>query len=95
MDGDATYLLAGEADMACAGLIEEIVVPLAATLTLDLAALTFIDSSGIRALHVLSEKLGAGFGLILRNPTPNVRRLFELLGIADLPGIEVAPPSAA
>ena len=53
-------------------------------LVLDLSALTFIDSSGLRSVLAVrdqAEGSAQGFGMI---PGPaNVQRLFEITGILD------------
>ncbi len=52
---------------------------------LDLANLTFIDSSGIRLLirlHAAVEEHGGR--LIVRAPAPHVVKVFEIAGLFDL-----------
>jgi anti-anti-sigma factor len=59
--------------------------PAVRRIMVDLSGTTFMDSSGIRALqtgHAQAE--AAGKQLRGRNPHPNVRRVFEILGILDL-----------
>jgi anti-sigma B factor antagonist len=46
----------------------------------DLSELTFMDSSGIALLVRVAQRVGE---VELRNPTPIVRRLIELTGLAQ------------
>src|SRR5213076_2834750 len=51
----------------------------AAAVTIDLAELTFCDSSGVATLVAAYEKAAAeGTALTIRNAQPNVRRVFEI-----------------
>lgn len=55
---------------------------------LDLARLSFIDSSGVSALLDLrNEVTGRGQTFVVRNPTPAVRRVLEITGLVDLFGV--------
>lgn len=88
--------LIGELDVAEAdALIEDLrtAVEPQGDLTLDLRALDFIDSSGVRALVTIAGHLSDGSTLILSEPTPAVRRVLDLVGIAQVAAaIEVRPP---
>jgi anti-sigma B factor antagonist len=60
------------------------------SLTLDLRELTFVDSTGIRALVTVARSLdGRGARLRLVSPRPIVDRLFRLVDLKDVPGIEI------
>ena len=89
--------LIGELDVAEAeALIEELrtTVEPEGDLTLDLKALEFIDSSGVRALVTVADHLAEGSTLILSEPTPAVRRVLDLVGIEEVAApIEVRPPA--
>jgi anti-anti-sigma factor len=84
--GDHTLRLRGELDMAGVPLLEAAVARVCTegtrSVTVDLAALEFIDSTGLAAIvHIsgLCSKHGYRFG-ILRGPSA-VQRLFELTGL--------------
>jgi anti-anti-sigma factor len=63
-------------------------------MVLELADLAFIDSSGVRALLVLADRLQPDNALILRNPAPAVRRVFDLVALeATRPVIRIEGPS--
>jgi anti-anti-sigma factor len=55
---------------------------------LDLAGLTFIDSSGIRAIVTLAKEIRCS--VIIQRPRPAVRRVLDLTGIAGHVGIRIA-----
>jgi anti-anti-sigma factor len=83
-----TVLLGGEADLSGAAKIETALADAAASeaerVIVDLRNLTFIDSSGLRALLRGHEQCVArGHDLwIIRGPA-NVQRLFELSGMNE------------
>ena len=60
----------------------------------DLAELTFMDSSGVRLLlQHWSAQRERGADLVLRSPTRTVRRLLDLLGLPGH-GVTVEPTEA-
>ncbi len=90
-----TLLLSGELDIASVPSLEAAVARICAQtpgqLTLDLARLLFIDSTGLAAIvraSKLCERSGYRFSLV---PGPGaVQRLFELTGLIDvLPFLDV------
>ena len=73
----------GELDLstvdALARVIDEAIDEGAAAVSIDLRALTFIDSTGLRCLLKLAERSRRdGFDLELTPGSPSVMRLFEL-----------------
>jgi anti-sigma B factor antagonist len=83
-----TLLLTGELDLATASALAAAVahIPMDRTTTvvLDLHRLTFIDSTGIRAILVTRElcaDCGCEFWLVPGQPP--VRRVFEICGLLD------------
>ena len=90
--GSERYRLRGELDMASAATFEQSLHTVAQgsnTLVLDLGDLTFIDSSGLRALVQLSERMNGSAPLVLTNVPQGVQRLLDIVGLETLPGIEV------
>jgi len=82
----ATVAISGEIDLTSAprlddevtGLIEDAVM----TLTIELAGVSFMDSTGLRVLLKASKLLDtAGGSLVLRGPSDPVRRLLEVSGL--------------
>ncbi|GAB4423674.1 MAG: hypothetical protein Kow00106_20690 [Anaerolineae bacterium] len=74
LDSDHAETLA---ERACAALSTERV-----HLILDLSAVTFINSAGLRALvQAIKEAQASGGSLTLINPSESVRRALELVGL--------------
>lgn len=91
---DEGFRLEGELDMATAGDLSE-VLRAAATdddpLVLDFEGVSFMDSSGLRALLEgadLPEERGP---VVIRNPTAQVRRVLDISIPGGIPGLEVRP----
>lgn len=84
-DDPRRYRLVGELDMDSVDELSERLEPQVAAggdLRLDLSELTFIDSSGIRALFQLNAQLEDG-NLILERPSPFARRVMGVLGVGE------------
>jgi anti-sigma B factor antagonist len=79
---------AGEVDLATADTLESRIVDVlhngCARVVVDLRAVTFIDSSGIRALlnaHQRARESGRPISIILGGPA--IRRTLEIVGVTD------------
>lgn len=85
-------LLRGELDVATsAGLTESLCAIAHSTLVVDLAEITFIDSSGVGALIRAKNHIDrTGNSMVLTRPSRAVRRLFEILAIDHL--LDDSPP---
>jgi anti-sigma B factor antagonist len=81
---DRAFVLTGELDMAATDQVGEAVASIEGSgdVVFDLRALTFIDSSGIRALLQAAERIDEG-KLILAHPTEAVQRVLDLVGMRD------------
>lgn len=87
--GRAVVAVAGELDLSTAAELSLSLAPLLeqrpATVTMDLAGLEFIDSTGLTLLVRTSNRLGEHHGVLqLASPTPPVRRVLELVGLDAL-----------
>jgi anti-anti-sigma factor len=87
VSGDShTLLLSGELDMSVGDELETAIVSCAnaASLTLDLSQLTFMDSTGLTLILLASDLCkarGIAFALV---PGPRqVQRVFEIAGLLD------------
>jgi anti-anti-sigma factor len=91
LDEPRSYSLAGDLDASTANLLAEVLRKegrASGDLVLDISGVTFMDSSGVHTLLVGSTWLRDGH-LILRNPTPPVDQVFELVSIERVEGIRV------
>ena len=89
IDPDGVVYLSGELDMAiadsfCQGLLSSLN---GQRPVLDLSELTFLDSSGIRAILQLART--SGQSVVLRNLRPNVRRVLESTGVNETLGVQI------
>ncbi len=79
----------GEVDMDTAGQLVDAIGDVAGNAVVDLSGVTFMDSTGIHSLVRAHEALRErGDDLILRNPSPSVRRVLELTSVIDLFTVE-------
>jgi anti-sigma B factor antagonist len=84
-DDPRRYRLVGELDLYSVDELTEGLKPKVAAggdLRLDLSELTFLDSSGIRALLQLNAQLEDG-SLILERPSPFARRVMGVVGVGE------------
>jgi anti-anti-sigma factor len=91
-DGGGVWSVAGELDIATSPRLLDAIsaqAPFDADLRLDMRALRFLDSQGIRALLRLTEIVGEGRSVVLVGPTPEVRRILDLVHLEAAPGIEI------
>jgi stage II sporulation protein AA (anti-sigma F factor antagonist) len=87
-ESSVVLYLEGELDMASTPLVVEAVAALLEAgepdVILDASLLGFMDSSGLNLLICERRQLeAAGGSLMLRNQGPQLRRLFEVAGLAD------------
>jgi len=88
-DTEATILLGGEFDMTGVarfwGYLSAVLAPHPLSITVDASGLEFIDSSGLMALvRARDAAAEAGVAFRVRAPSPLLRRIAELCGVADL-----------
>jgi anti-anti-sigma factor len=81
--------IAGEMDLASAGpltrAISRVLETKPVTVRIDLAGVSFLDSSGIRCLLDASRRAeSTGSHLVVRNPTPMVLRVMEICAVDHL-----------
>jgi anti-anti-sigma factor len=75
--GDGVLEVAGELDLAGAAVLRKALCNAAVVRALDLGAVTFIDAAGLRALDDADD-------VSLIELSPAVRRLFDIVGDANL-----------
>jgi anti-sigma B factor antagonist len=82
-DLDGAVLLSGEIDSYTAPELAERLAGDPPVEVLDLAGVSFIDSSGLRVIvEAHQSRLAAGSRLVLRSPSAAVQRLLEISGLA-------------
>ena len=82
-EGGCMFELRGELDAStCRGLAEQLTGPPGALVVVDLAQLTYMDSSGLGALHTARQTaINDGGTLVVCRPTPMVHRVLEITGL--------------
>lgn len=85
---DTVFVLRGELDPHTApdlrNQLDRVLESGRSRLVLDLAGLTFIDSSGLRVvISAHKDTVERGGGLVLRSPSPTTRRLLDITGLLD------------
>ncbi len=79
-----TVRVAGEVDLDTADQLAAGLEACHGTVVLDLAGVTFMDSSGLGTLvRARNRLLSEGGALLVRDPSKRVRRLFELTGLTE------------
>jgi len=58
--------------------------------TLDLAQLTFIDSTGLHAIMEFARSQNGSGPLILATPSVTAKRALEIAGLDSHPGVEIS-----
>src|SRR4051794_37323780 len=86
---DARVVIKGDLDLSAAATlveaIDEIFAGSPLTVTVDLAGVTFLDSSGLGALLTLHARcLTEGVAFRAANPPGNVTRVLELTNLTEL-----------
>ena len=86
------FRLIGELDLATVPALKVALDPLAGhgPVTLDLAELTFIDSSGMHAILQFAPSLNGDDPLTLANTPAHVSRLLEMVQMNSHPGIRIS-----
>lgn len=88
---DDGFRLEGELDMVSADELRDLLQAAAADggpIVLDFAGISFMDSSGLRALLEVAEQLARPGSVVILHPTDQVRRLLEI-SIPGGSGLEV------
>jgi anti-anti-sigma factor len=83
--------LDGELDLATAPLLTEALLDLVSEreVHLDLALLTFLDSSGLHAIIKLARSQEGDRSVVLVNPSLAVLRILEITGIDKHPAVDI------
>jgi anti-sigma B factor antagonist len=92
-DGTATVSVRGEVDVYTAPQLRDRLYAVVADgvthVVLDLAAMTFIDSTGLGVIVGTLKRLReAGGDLVLRSPSRSTRKVLEITGLTRIVEIE-------
>ena len=83
-DVDGVIQVSGEIDASTAGQLSAALAEREGDVVIDVAGVSFIDSSGIRALISAQQALEAQSStMTIRNPSPAVLRLFQLSSLEE------------
>jgi anti-sigma B factor antagonist len=86
IDQDGTVVAEGDIDLAGGPLLDTAILRLenSSPVVIDLAAVEFIDSSGLRSLLAASRRAqGRGTTVVLRSPSAGVLRLLSITGTTE------------
>jgi len=80
--GTPIVVLVGEVDLVDVERLDDCLASLSGTVIVDLNAVTFLGSTGLRAFVTAQKRLQADGGkLLLRSPKDHVRRVLEITGL--------------
>jgi anti-sigma B factor antagonist len=90
-DSEGVIWLSGEIDLATADAFSDDALRLDGqrSLVLDVSRVTFLDSSGLRAILALGDRVPTG--VVLRNPPPVVRRVLAITGVVGASRVTIEP----
>ena len=91
-EGGGVLRVVGELDVATAPELQARLSAHRGPAILDLREVTFIDSTGLRALVGATQARSRPESLVLRAPSPAVRRLIELAALTEQLAIEPEAP---
>jgi anti-anti-sigma factor len=94
-EGTTGFRVVGELDMSTAPKLSDALAELESEgeVVLDLQELTFIDSTGIHVIFTHALSRAGGPPLVLANPSHEIMRTLEILGLAAHPQLEVRTAS--
>lgn len=91
--GDVAVKLAGEFDLSNASQLRErlagAIESKASRIVIDMADVTFIDSSGLAEMVLARNNLASDRSLVISNLRPSVQKVFDLTGLSTLFGCDV------
>ena len=89
---DDGYRLEGELDMATAAGLTELLLAASGgdtPLVLDFSGVSFMDSSGLRALLEGAGPPNGSVPVVIKDPSPQVRRVLDISIPDGVPGLEI------
>jgi anti-sigma B factor antagonist len=87
-EGVTVLEVIGEVDLSNADQLRDAAIaaltPFGGTLRIDLAEVTFIDSTGLGALIAVYNYAGDQHRVLIQNPRRNVQRILEITGLGEV-----------
>ena len=84
LEATPVLIVAGEIDLSTADQLRSSLEPLSGRVVVHLHGVTFLDSTGIAVLVSARKRLVQNGGTLrLRAPQEHVRRVLEIVGLAD------------
>jgi anti-anti-sigma factor len=83
-DGSAVVMVRGDADLGALASFTAAVdeaLTMSRDVVLDMADVTFLDSSGLRVILTAALRVPEGGSVIVRNAQPNVEHVLHLSGV--------------
>jgi anti-anti-sigma factor len=84
-NGVTVLEVTGEVDLSSADQLRDTAIaaltPYGGTLRIDLAGVSFMDSTGLGALMAVYDHAGDQHRVLIQNPRRNVRRILEITGL--------------
>jgi anti-anti-sigma factor len=93
---DDGFRLEGELDMATADDLSRLLRDASTEgdpIVLDFSGVSFMDSSGLRALLERAGQANGDGPVVILNPSAQVRRVLDISIPGGTPGLEVRPPT--
>lgn len=87
--GEAIVVVEGEVDVASVSILRRALLDASTgchrRIVVDAALIEFIDAAGVGAILAAQRRLAqSGREITVRNPSPAVRRVLEIVGFGDL-----------
>jgi anti-anti-sigma factor len=89
-DAEGVLWLSGELDLEQANLLSQVAAQHLdgqRSVVLDCSELSFLDSSGLRAILTFAATVPEH--VVIRNPSGNVRKVFDITGIDERAGVRI------
>ncbi len=84
-NGILTFILEGRLDTITSRQLESEIPNLYGIekIVFDLSKLEYMSSAGLRIILILQKKMSIKDGLVVKNPNPEIKGLFDMTGFSD------------
>ena len=89
-EGVLTFILTGRLDTMTSRQLESAIPSLygVTKLVFDFSKLEYMSSAGLRLILILQKKMSVQGTLVVKNPNPEIKELFDMTGFSDYLEIE-------